>query len=189
MPVWVVGHGWHVGLALRIADVRPEAWPEPAGMEGSTYVEVGWGDGAFYPAARGTVTLAVAAAVGSRSSVLHVAAFARPLLEFFAVSPVVELGLTRAGFDDLCRFIAAAYARDAEGRPRRVGAALYGAGGFYAARERYHLFNNSNQWAARALRAGGVSVTPALLFYGGTVIADVSRFGLVRRTPEGAPAP
>jgi len=178
-----------VGLALRIADVRAEAWPEPGALGSFTLVEVGWGDGAFYPAERGTLALAVSAAVRSRSSVLHVAAFDRPVLDFFVASPVVELALTPAGFDDLCRFLAATYARDADGRPRRVGDGLYGAGGFYAGHERYHAFNNSNQWAARALRAGGVPVAPGLALYGETVIAEVARFGVVRRAADGSGAP
>ncbi len=176
-----------MGLAVRIADVRADVWPEPSRLGAFDYVEVGWGDGAFYPAERPTAALALGAAVSSDSSVLHVAAFSRPVVDFFAVSPIVELPLTRAGFDDLCRFIAAAYARDAGGRPQRVGAGLYGAGGFYTARERYHAFNNSNQWAARALRAGGVPLAPALSLYGETVIAGAARFGVVRRAP-GDPA-
>ncbi len=181
MPVWVIGHGWHVGLAVRVADVRAEAWPEASRLAAFEYVEVGWGDSAFYRAERETVSLALKAAVSSDSSVLHIAAFNRPVEDFFAASEIVVVGLTRAGFDDLCRFIASAYVRDADGRAQRVGDGLYGAGGFYAARERYHVFNNSNQWAARALRAGGVPMTPALALFGGTVMAEAARYGVVRR--------
>lgn len=189
VPVWVVGHGWHVGLAVRTGDVRADVWPEAAALSSLRFVEVGWGDGEFYPAERGTVSLAVSAAVWSASSVLHVAAFDREILTFFPASPVVELALTRAGFDDLCRFIASAYARDAAGRPRRVAPGLYGSGAFYAADERYHLFNNSNQWAARALRAGGVPLVPALSLYGATVMGQAARFGIVRRPTDGTGVP
>lgn len=185
--MWVVGHGWHVGLAVRIADVRVDVWPEPGRLGDVEYVEVGWGDGAFYVAERATLALGLNAAVSSDSSVLHVAAFVPPVVDFFVASPIVELPLTRAGFDDLSRYIADAYARDASGNPRRVGDGLYGTGGFYSARERYHVFNNSNQWAARALRAGGVPVAASLALYGGTVISEAARFGVVRRA-TGSPA-
>jgi uncharacterized protein (TIGR02117 family) len=180
-PVWVIHHGWHVGLAVRRLDVRRDVWAEAHEIGPFDYVEIGWGDGDFYPAARGTVGQALRAAFRSRSSVLHVAAFDGRVERFFAVSPVVELALTPDGFDDLCRFIAAAYTRSGDGAAFPVGAGLYGASRFYRARDRYHVFHNSNQWVARALRQAGVPVSPSL--YAGTVFARVARLGIVHRAP------
>jgi uncharacterized protein (TIGR02117 family) len=180
-PVWLVGHGWHVGLAVRRADVRPDVWREAHDLGGLEHVEVGWGDGEFYPAARGTVGMALKAAVRSASSVLHVAAFDGPVEAFFAESPVIELRLSPGGFDALCRFISAAYARDPAGRPLPPAPGLYGAGRFYLARTRYHALDNSNQWAAQALRAGGVPVAPPLSLTSGSVLAQAARVGTVVR--------
>jgi uncharacterized protein (TIGR02117 family) len=177
--VWVVSHGWHVGLAMRRTDVRADVWSEASELGDLDHVEVGWGDGAFYPAPRGTVGLALRAAVASEGSVLHVAGFDGPVAAFFSRSPIVELRVTPAGFDALCRFIAAAYARDAGGRPVTMARGLYGDSRFYAARERYHLFANSNQWAARALRAAGVPVRTSLFARG--VMAQVETLGVVLR--------
>jgi uncharacterized protein (TIGR02117 family) len=180
--VWIVGHGWHVGIAVRRADVPPAVWPEAHALGALEHVEVGWGDGGFYPAERGTLPLALRAAFDSASSVLHVAAFDGPVVDYFAAAPVVELRLARDGFHDLCRFIASAHARDAAGAPRPLRPGLYGASRFFLARERYHVFDNSNNWAARALRAGGVPVDPALLFNAGTVFAEVAPLGRVLRS-------
>jgi uncharacterized protein (TIGR02117 family) len=179
--VWIVGHGWHVGLALRVADVRAEIWREAHDGGAADHVEVGWGDGTFYPAAHGTLAMALRAAFRSRSSVLHVAAFQGPVEDFFAASPIVLLRLSPSGFDDLCRFVAAQYARDADGRPIGVAGPLYGAGGFFLARGRYRALDNSNQWVARALRAGGVPVVPALSLFAGTVLAEGARYGMLLR--------
>ena len=179
--MWVVGHGWHVGLVVRRADVRADVWPEAHDLGAFEHLEVGWGDGGFYPAERPTLGLALRAAFRSRSSVLHVAAFDGRVADFFAVSPVIELRLPRAGFDDLCRFVAGAYARGADGRASPLRPGLYGASRFYLARERYRVFDNSNQWAARALRAGGVPVVPALSLSAGSVLAQVARIGVVHR--------
>lgn len=180
-PVYVVGHGWHVGLAMRRADVRPDLWDVAHELGAFEHVEVGWGDGAFYPAERGTLALALRAAFASKTSVLHVAAFDPPVPTFFAGAPVVELRLTPDGFDEMCRFIAAAFARDPVGRPLVLRPGLYGWSRFYLARTRYHVFDNSNNWAARALHAGGVPVTPALSWYAGTVIAQIAPLGVVHR--------
>lgn len=179
--VWIVGHGWHVGLAVRRHDVAPAIWPGAHALGSFAHVEVGWGDGGFYPADRGTLGLALRAAFRSRSSVLHVAAFDGPVAAFFSASPIVELRLTPGGFDDLCRFVAAAYARGADGGALPVRPGLYGASRFYLARERYHVLDNSNNWVARALRAGGVPVVPALSLYAGTVLAQIAPLGIVHR--------
>jgi uncharacterized protein (TIGR02117 family) len=180
-PVWVVGHGWHVGLALRRADVAPHLWPEAHAHGHREYVEVGWGDGDFYPAEHGTLGLALRAAFSSRGSVLHVAAFDRGVAEFFMAAPVIELRVAPRDFDRLCRFVAATHARDAGGDGIVVGPALYGAGAFYKARPRYGVLHNSNRWAARALARAGVPVAPALTVGSGSLLVQVAPLGTVIR--------
>src|SRR5437868_3720466 len=114
-PVYVVSHGWHVGLVLRRDDfaVGPPALSAPRGE----YVEVGWGDGDFYPAARGTLALALRAAFRSRSSVLQVVGFDGPVTEMFPRSKILEIELAPASLAALARHIAASYALDHDGRP------------------------------------------------------------------------
>ena len=180
-PIWVVDHGWHVGLAVRRADVRRELWPEADEMP-FAHLEVGWGDGDFYPAEAGTIAKALRAAFASGSSVLHVATFDAPVEEFFTLSRVVALRVSPDGFDAFCRFIGAAYARDAERRALPVGHGLYGSSRFYRATERYHVFNNSNHWAARGLVAAGVPVRSSLS--AGGLLAQVEPLGAVRPAPR-----
>ena len=72
-------------------DVSPALWPESADLGPVRYLEVGWGDGAFYPAPQGTLGLALRAALSSESSVLHVAGFDAPVAEFFAGTTVIAL--------------------------------------------------------------------------------------------------
>lgn len=166
---------------MRRVDVARDVWREAHDLGAFDHVEVGWGDGGFYAAERGTLGLAMRAAFRSASSVLHVAAFDGRVTEYFIASPVIELRLTRAGFDDLCRFIAAAHARNEAGESLPLRAGLYGASRFYLARERYRVTDNSNNWAARALRAGGVPLEPALLFSAGTVLDQAAPLGRVHR--------
>jgi uncharacterized protein (TIGR02117 family) len=180
--VWVVGHGWHVGLALRRADVSPLIWPESAALGAVRFIEVGWGDGDFYPAATGTSGLALKAAFFSDSSALHVTGFDQPVVDFFVGSQLVEIELSPRGFDALTRFIHEAYAHAADGKPITVAPAAYGRGAFYLARGRYHLLTNSNTWTARALRAAGCPVTPAWALTAGNVLWQARRFGVVVST-------
>ena len=42
--VYVVGHGWHTGLVLRVSDVSPDTWPKIRDFSDMHFVELGWGD-------------------------------------------------------------------------------------------------------------------------------------------------
>jgi uncharacterized protein (TIGR02117 family) len=144
---------------MRRADVAP-VWPELGDLEPSRFVEVGWGDGEFYPAARNTSGMALRAALFSSSSVLQVVGFDDAPPRFFGPAPVVEVPVTAPGLDALVSFVRQTYAGSPEERLERVAPALYGRGWFYQARGRYHLLANSNTWAARALAAAGCSGAP-----------------------------
>ena len=178
--IWVVGHGWHVGIAVARADVNRSLWPERDDLGPLAFLEVGWGDGEYYPAARGTVGLALRAAFRSTASVLHVAAFDAHPTRYFATADVVEIPLSREGLEDLCRFIAGYYARDGAGRAVAIGPGLYGPSRFYRARGQYRVFDNSNHWAARALRSAGVPIDPDAALTADQVLSAVRALGRSR---------
>ena len=167
--VWVVSHGWHVGVAVARADVAPALWPESADAADRRYIEVGWGDGTYYPAPEATVSLGVKAALSSESTVLHVAAFDPPPAEFFAGAAIVAVPLSPQGLEALARFVHAHYARDADGRAVVVAPGRYGDARFYRATGRYRLLDNSNTWVARALHAAGCPVDPGTVTAGGVM--------------------
>lgn len=173
--VYVVDHGWHVGLAVKPMDVPPEAWPEVSMVARFRWVEVGWGAGEFYPAASPSIGLALRAAFASTTSVLHVAAFDDPVEMFFPHAPLVELRLSTEGFNRLSRFVQDSYATDTAGHPIMLGPGLYGSSTFYRARGTYRWFSNSNHWAAHALRAAGCSINTALALTAGSVMLQASR--------------
>ncbi len=161
------------------AEVSPAIWPESADLGAFRHVEVGWGDGAFYPAPRGTLGLALKAAFSSESTVLHVAAFDAPVTELFRGTTIMEVPLSREGFDALSRFIHDAYARDAAGRPIVVAPGLYGHARFYRATGRYRLFDNSNTWTARALQAAGCPIDPSGVITAEGLLGQARTFGRV----------
>ena len=73
--VYLVGHGWHTGLVVRVADVSRENWPEIQQFSDYRYAEIGWGDEGFYRMDGLKIGTAVNAAFWPSPSVLHVAAF------------------------------------------------------------------------------------------------------------------
>jgi uncharacterized protein (TIGR02117 family) len=171
--VWVVNHGWHVGIAMARADVSPAAWPDIAEQAGD-YIEVGWGDGDYYPAHDPSLGMGLRAALRSGSSVLHVAAFDAPPPAFFEDGPVAAVTLSSQGFEVLTRWIALYYARDAAGRPIAIAPGRYGDARFYLATGRYRITDNSNTWVVKGLHAAGCPLDVDTLTAGG-VMRQVKR--------------
>ena len=179
--MYLVSHGWHVGLAVRRADVSPGLWPESTAFGAVRYLEVGWGDGDYYPAVRGNPGLALKAAFGSESSVLHVAGIDAPLTAFFSESEIIEVPLSPRGFEALIRLIRSAYARDEAGRAIVAGPGIYGVSRFYRATGQYRLRDNSNHWTAKALAAAGCPIDPADIMTAGSLMDRASAFGRTLR--------
>src|SRR5437660_10931788 len=123
---------------------------------------------------RCTSLLAFKAAFLTSGSVLHVVGFSAPV-EALPGSDVVELEVSRRGFDAMTRLFHEEYQRDEQSRPVRLAPGLYGASWFYSARNRYHLFNTCNTWVARALRAAGLDLAPAGTVTAGAVMQEARR--------------
>jgi uncharacterized protein (TIGR02117 family) len=184
--VWIVDHGWHAGLVVRAADVPADAWPERRDFPAARFLEVAWGDGDYYTAPEGSIGLALKAAFVSQHSVLHVVGFSLPVVEYFPASAIVEVELSRPGFDGLARFVDAAYARGGQDRAQRLGIGLYGDSAFYPATGRYSLVNTCNTWIASALREAGCPITPLWAATAGALLRQVRSFGrVVRPGPRG----
>lgn len=180
LAVWVVDHGWHTAIVVPRSDVDQSIWPEVSEFPEATFVEVAWGDRDFYMAKDATGWLAVKAAFFTSGSVLHVGGFSAPIATYFPGSDVVELRVSRRGFDAMTRFFHDEYRRDGEGRAVRLERGLYGASWFYTARSRYHLFNTCNTWVARALRGAGLDVTPAGTLTAGGVMQQARHAAVSR---------
>jgi uncharacterized protein (TIGR02117 family) len=170
--VQVVGHGWHSGLVLPRDQIPIAAWPEHARLAPARFLEVGWGDRAFYQAPDAGVGLALRAAFASEGSVLHVAALERPASDVFPAAEIVTIELSPRGVEALARFVSAAYARDGSGEPIDLGPGVYPASRFYAATGRYSLVRTCNNWIAEALRAAGCPITPGWAITTGRLLAQ-----------------
>jgi uncharacterized protein (TIGR02117 family) len=173
LTIAVVDHGWHTAIVVRRADVDRALWPAVDDFRAAMFVEVAWGDRDFYMATAPSAWLAIKAALFGGGSVLHVVGFDMPIAAYFAGSEVVALQISRHGFDAMTRFVSAEYQLDPEGRPRRLQPGLYGTSWFYEARSGYHVFNTCNTWVARALREGGLPVTPAGTITAGGVMQQL----------------
>ena len=177
-PVWVVDHGWHTGLVVRRASIPVGLLPEQDDFPLAHYLEVGWGDADFYRAREPGIAVAIRAAVASRASVVHVVGLPIGPEEIFAGRDVVQIRLSRPGFEALARFVDDGFDREGRRVAPMLGTGLYGTSAFYPARGRYQLLNTCNTWNARALRAAGVPITPVYAMTAGNLMWQVRRLRL-----------
>ena len=174
--VWVVSHGWHTGIVVRRQDVPGGLWPQLRDFADSELVEVGWGERDFYMAPAGTSGMALKAALWPGSSVLHVAGLSDSVERLFPASAVVEIRLSRRGFEKLAAFIQDAYATDEAGGAIRLGPGQPANSRFYLARETYHALKTCNVWTARALHTAGCPITPLYAVTAGNVMYQAAAF-------------
>lgn len=161
--IQVVNHGLHSGLVVRAADVPGCDWPARCAFADAEYLEVGWGDRAYYQEADPSIWVGLRALLWPTPSALHMAAFNGPAAQRFRSLEVIELEVTARGVGRLVAAISASHERDREGRPIDLGPGQYGPSRFYAAREPFHFFRTCNVWTATMLREAGVAVEPALV--------------------------
>ena len=182
IAIYVVGHGWHTGIVIPREHIPDHLWPEHRDLPEARYIEVGWGDKAFYQADKATLWLALKAALLPTPSVLHLVWFDLPAVAYFPASEVIEVRLSPQDFANLCVFIHETYNRDEQGKTTYLGPGLYRTSAFYLATGTYHLFNTCNNWIAAALRAAGCPISPGRAITAHSVLSQTRRFGRVLRT-------
>ena len=102
--------------------------------------------------------------------------FDLPPARFLPDATIVRLRVSPEGFARLTRFIHEHYVLEG-GAPVRIRPGYYPRSWFYLANGRYHVLRNSNNWAARALLAAGVPVTPWRALTAGCLIGQVEDLG------------
>ncbi len=164
--VRVVSNGWHTAIVISRAEViATGVLPEADDFPDAAFLEFGWGDRVYYPAAEPTLGMTLDAALWATPVVMHVAGRASaPELTF---ADVEVLAMTQGGLRRLVHAIAGEFVRPEGGRAEPISRGLLEGSYFYDAHGSFHLFNTCNTWTARMLRAGGVNLSPT-----GVVTAD-----------------
>jgi uncharacterized protein (TIGR02117 family) len=185
VPIFLVDHGMHTGLAVAAADLDLDRWPQARALAAAGYVELGWGDAEYFQADDPSVLTAIDAFVTPGPSVLHVATFAAAPPARFPHDEVLRLGVARERFPALQRYLQDAFALDADGAVVVTSPGDYGAGSNYVrANGLYYFPNTCNVWTARALAAAGLPVVPEVAISTRNLMYQTRRLAL---RVDGAP--
>ncbi len=167
VTVFVVSNGAHVDILVPMRHpamdwgdwLLPEHYPEGNPFV-AAYAGFGWGDRDFYLNTPRWTDLSLAstarALFASRGSLVHVTLwYGTPL----PGDGVRSLRLDPAAYGLLVEGLKAGFETGDDGRPLPIPGYRYGpADAFYEGRGRYSLVLTCNEWAARRLRAAGVTV-------------------------------
>lgn len=160
--VQAVNIGWHVGLAFEAADLDPATFPEVADFPDAAWIEIGWGDAAFYQSREFDLGTLLEAALVPTPAVLHLAAMPMHPALYLPAAEVVAVPLDEAGFARLVTYVAGSMDRGGRPRATAIGPGLYPVSRFYPALGSFSLARTCNSWAAEGLAAAGVPLDPHL---------------------------
>lgn len=155
--LYVVRHGWHAGLVLPRTALGEAAWPVLNDFPPTAYVEVGWGEAAYYPNPNPGLGTLLRAGLWPTASVVHMAVFDGPVTDAFPRHDIAAIQVSRAGLHQVAAFVQQSIDN---AHPNPVAPGRYYDSMFYLSPLPYHGLNNCNQWAAGALRAAGCRTAP-----------------------------
>ncbi len=180
VPVYVISHGWHVGIAIERKYIE-EYLPVHPDIPEDGILKFGWGDNRYYTDHEAGFALMMRAALLPTRSVIHVVGINMPVDRYFPSSRIVKVQVTEEGAEMLGVFIAERFRLDDNGEPLFAASGLYRNSTFYEARGLYFVPKTSNTWTARALRQTGYPITPFYAITSGNVIQQARKDGDILR--------
>lgn len=160
IAVYMISHGWHVGLAVPVDSTFRRIIPESVHAHNRNWAELGWGDRDYYTQKSKGFWGILKGAFWPTRSVVHIAAFDRDPPAQFSRLDQIEIKLTPEGYEHLLKFLKRTLKRDEYGQVTELMDGLYADARFYPSDRRYFLPRTSNTWTVRLLREAGAPVNP-----------------------------
>lgn len=154
--IYVVKYSWHSGVIVHKSDIPVHLIPEKDDFPNAKYLEIGWGDRAFYQERNFKFSLAVKALFLSGQSTMYMDGFTRnPKIEYEG-DTLLKLEIEPDNLYNLLEEIDKSF--DRKGQKRATATAK----GFYDAVGRYGILNTCNMWTAKVLKSGGLPVSASI---------------------------
>lgn len=175
--IFVVNHGWHTSIILKVEDINSSVWQIDSVFKKHQYIEIGWGDEAFYKSSDPSIWMTLQAALIPTSSVLHVRALSRHDLSIFSKENIIKISLSQIAYTKLLAFIENSFAKR-DSKSIILSKGLYPNSFFYLSNKKYHILHTCNVWTAEALQSAEVDILP---FF--TITTD-ALFSQIRESEE-----
>lgn len=181
--IYLVKIRWHTGIIFKIDQVDTTVWKLIKDFKEYDYVDVGWGDEAFYQAPGFDLDLAIKALFTKTSSTLRVSGFNRSINSYLQNTDYAErLILSESEYHRLCVYIQAAYSLK-KNNPVILSEHFGGAVKFYKAVGYYDVFNTCNTWIAKGLNAAGIKINENIIL-SEQLFRETVKYGKMVKVPE-----
>lgn len=157
--IFVVNHGWHADIILKVEDINSSVLQIGPVFKNYQYVEIGWGDEAFYRSLDPSVWTTLKAALIPTSSALHVRALNMYNLNMFPKENIIKIPISQIAYTKLLTFIENSFAKK-DYKPIILSKGLYPSSFFYLSSKKYHILHTCNVWTAEALRSAEIDISP-----------------------------
>ena len=179
---YIVRHKWHTGIVIKISEIPLKLLPEKNHFPKAKYIEVGWGDAAFYRAKHIDFELISNALLFPTKSVVHIVGFETPVEVYFKNLPIFKINTNQKNYRRMLKFIGQSLFREANKIAKPIGPGRYGYSKFYNGVGNYHLFRTCNNWTAEALLNAGIPISNIMSGTAGGVATQLSHY--THRTPN-----
>ena len=181
--IYLVKIRWHTGIIFKTQQVDTSAWKFIEDFREFRYVDVGWGDEAFYQHPGFDLDLAVKALFEKTASALRIAGFNRSIKDYLSGTDYAEkLVLSKKEFEQICSYIQSSYFID-KNKPVVLSSHLNGAVKFYKAEGWYTVFNTCNTWIARGLSGAGLKIDDHIIL-SEQLFRETVKYGIMVKVPE-----
>jgi uncharacterized protein (TIGR02117 family) len=173
-PVYVIAEGWHTDICLPAARIPAPLNALRADYPRAEWLEIGWGQRDVFMTPEPSLAEMMRACLPGPAVALVLPLLAPTPEALRTPAQVLMLRASTAGFARLCDAVWGYFAKDTEGRPRRIGPGACGDCLFYASDGTYDLAHTCNTWTAEMLRAGGFPVTTVGVVTAADVMDQIS---------------
>lgn len=178
--VYVVNYSWHSGVILKKSEIIDEMIPEKEDFPDANFLEIGWGNKAFYLEPEFKISVAAKALFFSDPSTMYVRGFQNDPTIAYARSKLVKLALLPKEYAEMLAEIDSTFDRKGKKRLEATQMGFYdgASDAYYDAVGSYGMFNTCNMWTARVLKRGGIPISTSVYSAtAGHVISQVSPYG------------
>jgi len=175
--IYVSSISWHTGIVVPVYTLPDSLWKQGHTYGESTYLEIGWGDKDFFTHKGFNLWFAFKAVFWPTASAIHVNPIHRKVEEHYRDTKVVKIELNDEQLQGLSQFLVEEFDFDEEGKVIPLAEGFRPGSNFYKGSSSYYFPNNSNVWAARAIKRAGYSIWPLWHQTTGCVLNKVEGFG------------
>lgn len=173
--IYIIKYEWHTGIAFNRKEANPYLPILNDEFTNTEFLEVGWGDLAYFTAVKGNIILAIRAVLWPTKSALNVMGFNKHPVLVFGEKRVIEITVSNQGFINIIRHINNSFATDSNMLNIKLNTGNYGLSQYYLSKEKYHGFKTCNVWTARAIRKTGYPISPFYALRANNIFYQVKR--------------